>query len=57
MTFYDLSLEDREIYLDLFCEGRRPRDLTPDSVQHPDEYGQEQARETDEEKARTGYER
>ena len=57
MSFYDLTQEDREIYWDLFCEGKRPRDLTPDSVQHPDEYGQEQARETDEEKARTGYER
>lgn len=57
MSFYDLTQEDREIYWDLFCEGKRPRDLTPDSVQHPDEYGQEQARKTDEEKAALAYER
>ena len=55
MSFYDLTQEDREIYWDLFCEGKRPRDLTPDSVQHPDEYSQE--KKPDEEKARTGYER
>ena len=57
MTFYDLSLEDREIYLDLFCEGKRPRDLTPDSVQHPEEYKALEQHQTDEEKAVVAYER
>ena len=51
MGFYDLSDEDREIYLDLFCGWRMP---AGERVQHPDEY---KLIQTDEEKAALAYER
>ena len=57
MGFYDMSEEDREIYLDLFCEGRRPRPLTAERAQHPEEYKLLNEQKTDEEKAALAYER
>ena len=56
MGFYEMSAEDREIYLDLFCEGRRPRVLTPERAQHPEEYKLLNRQQSDEEKAVLAYE-